>query len=117
QSIYFLQDIRPGDILEYSCSWTELDSISFSRRSPYCSSFLYPNKMEIERMFLRILATPEKPLQYHSVLPMPEPRVTNLSDTLQEWVWDERNVPPFPQEENQPSWYAAHKEWYISQYK
>lgn len=112
--VYFLDDIRVGDILEYSCSF-EGGNPFFS--SHYCKTHYYQYSDSIEKISRRILAHPSQALSikpFHTSL---EPRITDISPTLREWAWENLSTAPDINDNDQPSWFDLSARIQISQYK
>lgn len=112
--VYFLDDIRVGDIIEYSWSF-EGGNPFFS--SHYCKTHYYQYRDSIEKISRRILAHPSQALfikPFHTSL---ESRITDISPTLREWTWENLLTAPDINDKDQPSWFDLSARIQISQYK
>ncbi len=111
--VYFIDDIREGDILEYAYSTIG--------ESPIFSSHLYTifklqHEQAIEKTSYKILAPPDTPLRFKNFNTSLEPTVTDLSPDLREWAWQTNTSAPYSLEPSLPDWYfpMAHVE--VSEY-
>jgi hypothetical protein len=111
--IYFLSDIRVGDIIESSCS-IEGESPLFSSHF----SRIYPFQFgdSVEKISRRILANPSQTFHIKTSNTSLEPRITEISPTLKEWLWESLSTEPLVKEKNRPSWFDAVAKIQISQY-
>ncbi len=111
--VYFLNDIRAGDVVEYSYSIVGLH--------PFLSSHLNlwaPLKEHQTRgkIYHRLLVHPKHPLQMKSFDGPVKPKKVDLSPTLCEWTIEAVDTPVLREEKDIPSWYKIDGV-YISQYK
>lgn len=100
--VYFLEDIREGDIVEYS--------FSVVGAMPYLSSHLvkdiyFQGDEDIHRLYRRILMSKSHSLAVKPFHMTVEPQIIQISDELQEWTWEGLDITPYAYEDGQPSWY------------
>lgn len=113
--VYFLNDIRPGDIFEFSCSIigeSTLWSSHFADTMTLQGSFA-----TVEKIYRRILMHPDTPLQMKQFHTSLQPQVVDLSPSLREWSWEVLETPSLTREDDEPSWYNPLARVQISQYK
>lgn len=113
-SIYFLNDIRPGDIVEYSCSWKNSNSFFCA---PFSMNLYLQEYTCVEKIFHRIVTSPSKPLAYHSFYETKAPQIEDLPEGMQEWIWEATNTTAVPREENKPNWFNPYARVHVTQYK
>jgi hypothetical protein len=100
--VYFLNDIRAGDIVDYSYSVVGLH--------PFLSSHLTtwaPLKEEqtTGKIHSRLLIHPDHALRMKSFDGPVEPKKVDLSPTLCEWTIEVIDTPVLPKDKNRPSWH------------
>ncbi len=112
--VYFIDDLREGDILDYS--------FSTIGESPVFASHLYTiinlqHEQAIEKTIYKILAPPTTPLSFKNFNTSLEPTITDISPSLREWTWQTTSSSPYSFEPSLPDWYfpLAHTE--VSEYK
>lgn len=83
--VYFLNDIRKEDIVEYA--YTVVGMHPFT--SSHCEGWIRLNhSIAVDRVYHRILTHPECLLQIKSDNKAATPNVVDLSPTLREWSWE-----------------------------
>jgi hypothetical protein len=112
--VYFLNDIRKGDIVEYS--------YSIRGRDPFfgthlCELFYLQNHESKGKISYRLLSPTDTPLQVKSFQTSIEPKIVELSPTLREWSWEALETLEVPGDQNMPSWHNPWSNIQISQYK
>ena len=111
--VYFINDLRIGDIIEYSCAFIGENPISSSR----FGSIVYLEDPNVwEKLYYRVLIHPEQPFPMKFFNTSHHPTVTDISSTLREYVWEASNTAPACDDEDQPSWYKPEAHIQISQY-
>ena len=112
--VYFLEDLREGDLLEYSFS-SKGEHPLFS--SHHSDRIFFQDDFSIEKMTYRLVASPDFSFTLKSFNFPIEPQIKILSPTLKEWYWEARETPPYTYEDDQPSWYNPPAHIEITQYK
>jgi hypothetical protein len=111
--VYFLDDVRVGDIMEYA--WLVVGAHPvFSTH--FSDMVMLQNQATTEKLFRRILICPHHLLRMKSFNTSQEPCVRDLSSTLQEWSWEVTDPAPFKKDAGQPSWYNSLASVQLSQY-
>jgi hypothetical protein len=110
--VYFLEDIRIGDIVEYAFS-IEGELSYFS--SHLNTIFAMQGRTEYERLYLRLLAGNDVNFKLFNTSVQPE--ITDLSKKLREWSWEMEETAPIEFEEDTPSWHRPFSWVEFSQYK
>jgi hypothetical protein len=102
--LLMLEDIRPGDVLEW-CYTVE----SRTLLSPeYCAClFALPVGAPVGKFYFSLLFNPSRPMRWRSSVPEWQP-VQKQSNGEHLWVWSQDNYPGLPEEENTPGWHIAH---------
>ena len=113
-AIYFIEDIREGDVLEYSYSIVGEDPIFDS----HLIELIYlQEKFEVEKKSYRLLAPPDLYFERKAINTIIEPKITDLSPSLREWEWIAVEPPFHKYEEYQPIWDNPPPCIELSQYK
>lgn len=112
--VYFLDDIREGDIIEYSYSNIGANPLFTSHLTE-----MIPFKREysIEKISHRLLAPPDFTILDKPINTTLETQIIDLSPTLREWLWIANETLPCSYESNQPGWYDPQAYLMMSQYK
>jgi hypothetical protein len=113
--VYFLDDIRRGDIVEYAYSIVGMDPFT----SSHCDCWIrFKYSDVVDKVYHRILIHPESLLQIKSDNPAATPNVVDLSPTLREWSWEILQTSMLSQDKEVPIWHGLFdKKAQISQYK
>jgi len=112
--VYFLPDVREGDIVEYAFSMVG-EMPHFSTR--LTEEFQMQGSVAFERLYRRLLATPETPVNYRLFHTCIGPDVCDLSPTLRQWSWEFVETEPAPYEPESPSWYVPYARVQFSDYQ
>ena len=112
--VYFLDDIREGDLIEYSYSLVGQHPLFTSH---YTDMVYLQRDFSIEKIAHRLLAHPDLSFLMKPINMAVEPNMVDISPSLREWAWEATETPPHVYESEQPVWYnpPAHVE--MSQYK
>lgn len=112
--IYFIEDIREGDILEYSYSL--IGEHPFF--NTHFTEFAYLQRdFAVEKIVYRLLAPPDLTFDIKPINTTTIPQVTDLSPALREWVWEAIDPPIYKFEDDQPAWHNPPAHIELSQYK
>lgn len=112
--VYFLNDVRRGDIVEYAYSVVGMNPFI----SSHYDSRIQLNYSNVDKVYHRVLIHPECHLQIKSNNPAAIPNVVDLSPTLREWSWEILHPAKPSEDRNVPSWHGIFdEEAQISQYK
>lgn len=112
--VYFLDDVRSGDIVE--CAYSIVGAMPFFA-SHYIGSFNLQTEATIERLYRCLLAHPDSALSIKSFNTTMNPQVADLSPTLRQWSWEVRETTPCPYETDRPDWYSPYARVEVSEYK
>jgi hypothetical protein len=112
--IYFLEDIRPGDILEYTYSKIGKNPLFCSH---YFNKMLLQASMPIGKISHRLLTYPEHVFRIRPFNTYIEPKITDLTESLREWRWEMLDPDICPKEELQPEWYQCEAYVEMSDYQ
>lgn len=112
--VYFLDDIREGDIIEYSYSFVGENPI-FS--SHYTDWAYLQREFSVERMVHRFLSHPNLPFLIQAVNTEIKPQIRDLTPSLREWSWEAVDTLPYSSEPDQPIWYSLSAHIEMSQYR
>ena len=100
-ALLVLEDIRPGDILDYSYT-IETRPVLMAR---YCTDlFVVPRESPVARFSFTVLADTVRPLAWKSSTAELKP-AEDLSSNQRRWVWSGQSVTVSPLEENMPLWH------------
>jgi hypothetical protein len=99
-----LEDIRPGDILEW-CYTVESRPLLLPE---HCASiFTLPAGAPVGRFYFSLLFNPSRPMQWKSSVPEWQPVEKRNNDGVL-WIWTRDNHAGLRPEENAPDWHIAH---------
>jgi hypothetical protein len=112
--VYFLEDVRPGDVLEYTYSKIGTNTL-FS--SHYFDRIPLQASIPIGKISHRLVTSPEHAFNIRQFNTEIEPTVTDLTDSLREWHWEVVNPEVCPEEEDQPDWYEPEAFVELSDYQ
>lgn len=102
--ILILDDIREGDVLEYSYSYEGFNPLHDDH---YIDNFYFSARIPVTRRFSRLVAPKERTFfKYHQC--SFEPKENTLSEELNEWIWDYQDAKSALVETYQPSWHDAY---------
>lgn len=111
--LLFLNDIREGDIVEYSYT-IEGESPVFADHISWGAHLQLDSSVE-KRTFRLISDCDHKPqIQIHNNAQ--DPIITDFEDNRREWKWELNEVEGIDWEPNTPSWYSPNKSFMISDY-
>lgn len=111
--VYFLNDIREGDIIEYAFSVVGENPIFDS----HCTGHVNLQKRSsAERMSYRLLTNPSCLLSIKPVNIDIQPEIVDLSPDVREWTWEVCQTLPDQYESDEPYWYDPHAFVRISEY-
>ena len=102
--LLMLEDIRPGDVLEW-CYTVESRPLLLPE---HCASiFALPAGAPVGKFYFSLLFNPSRPMQWRSSVPEWQPvQKQNNGELL--WVWTRDNYPGLRPEENTPGWHIAY---------
>jgi hypothetical protein len=112
--VYFLNDVRVGDIIEYAWSIVGAHQLFSSHLT---DMVMLQNQATVERIYRRILIHPDRYFSLKTFNTDQEPRVKDLSPTLREWSWEAVETAASPIDPWQPSWHNPLARVQISQYE
>ncbi len=111
--LYVINDVRPGDIIDFSCSYVGENPV-FS--SHFSEIFFLESTLVLEKFYHRILMHPDQSFEVKYFNTSQEPIVTDLSPTLREYVWERTETKPACDDDDQPAWFDSEAHIQISQY-
>jgi hypothetical protein len=98
-----LDDVRPGDILEWAYTIEALPAVLPEK----CAAlFTLPIGAPVGKYYFSVLFNPARPMQHRGSSPDWQP-VKNEDGGLAGWVWTQENYPGLLPEENMPDWHIA----------
>lgn len=112
--VLFLNDIRQGDLIEYSYSVRDTHPIL---EKMFCLFYPLEFNYPIDRFSFRLLKDPSRPISYRVVPEEIEPTVTTLSSNLEEWHWSLSDLKSTEHERLTPDWYLQDPRLEISEYQ
>jgi hypothetical protein len=112
--VYFLEDVRPGDIVEYSYT-TVGDQPLFS--SHYYKKLFLEASFWVNKLSYRLLTHPEHQFAVRTFRSSIEPRVRDLSNSVREWYWEVNDPDVCTIEDFQPDWFQPRAYVEISEYR
>jgi len=100
--LYLLDDLRPGDILDYSLSFIENDE---SPTFQEFAAFKFQHSFPVGKIFYRLLTDTRAPVSVKAFNTSIEPLVRDYSSSLQEWIWEASDIPRCSSDDDAPNWY------------
>ncbi len=89
--VYFLKDIRKGDIIEYSYSLISNDPLFDSH---FTDMIEMQRDVVVEKISYRLLARPHLNFQIKPVHTDIKPKISTFSRSLREWIWEATQSAP-----------------------
>jgi transglutaminase-like putative cysteine protease len=105
-AIAFVNDIRPGDVLDYSWSIEGANPLLGGR---FADTFELTADVPTKLIRHRLIFS--KPLHYRSTIPGIEPAITN-----DVYTWTRTNVPALNVEDNLPDWFDPYDHIQVSEF-
>jgi hypothetical protein len=99
-----LEDVRPGDVLEWSYTIESRPTLLPER---YSSMFTLPAGVPVGKIHFLALFNPSRAMQWRSSFPDWEPEEEEGDDEMA-WIWLRENHTASPPEENTPAWHVAY---------
>mgnify|MGYP003650512399 CR=1 FL=1 len=111
--IFNLNDVRPGDILEYSFTRKGINPLF---KGHYFATEYFEKPSLIGLSLFRILAPTQKMPQYYLANDAPSPKIIGTGNvTEMRWVIEESK--PYEYYQNEPTWYDGRRSVVISNYR
>lgn len=111
--VYFLDDIREGDVVEYAYS---LIGDSPLASSHYTDWVYMQRPSTVEKITHRLLADPSLTFSTKLVNTEVTPKIRDLTPSLREWIWQATETPPYIEEWDRPVWYNPPGRIQMSEY-
>lgn len=112
-TVIILQDIRPGDIIEYDYTITGFNPVF---KNKYYDWFYTATTNEILTLYERYIFSADRTLKFQSNLTDNIPEEVNANGN-KELIWHKRKVPAIAYAENLPYWYEASPYVEISEFR
>ncbi|MEX0961676.1 MAG: DUF3857 domain-containing protein [Simkaniaceae bacterium] len=112
--VYFLDDIREGDLIEYAYSFVGNSPLTSSH---YTDWEYMQRPFTVEKITHRLLADPSLTFSTKLVNIEVDPQIRDLTPSTREWIWKTTETPPYAKERNQPVWYNPPAHIQMSEYK
>jgi hypothetical protein len=99
-----LEDVRPGDVLEWSYTVENRPRLL----PEYCAAiFALPAGASVGKFHFSVRFHPSRRMAWKSFMPEWHPAETRDQEEVY-WEWARENYPGAPVEEHAPAWYVAH---------
>lgn len=113
-AIAFLDDVRPGDVLDYSWSLTGSNPLLAGH---YADTFEITSHIPALRIRHRLLSTSGRQLRFRSTLPASAVRfATEPGRDGTIYTWERSNVPAIEVEDDTPDWFDPYDHIEVSEY-
>ncbi len=113
-AVYLLDDVRIGDIVEYSYSVIGENPLFTSH---YTDLLHIERGATVEKLSYRLLSTPDHLFTIHPVNTTLEPTITDLSPSMREWWWQMTETPVSEREWDDPMRASSYARIELSEYK
>ncbi len=111
--VFFLNDIRSDDILEYSYTITGETPVLGSQ---YTSHIHLQHSYPIEQLSYSLLAPHDFSFFIKAFNTDLQPKIEEVAPSLKKWSWEVKNVKEYTREVDTPSWYDTSPSIQCSQY-
>lgn len=102
--LFMLEDVRPGDILE----WCYTIASQPALLPEHCSAmFTLPVGAPVGKFHFSVRFKPSRDLRWKASVPEWQPAKTQENNEIC-WIWTQENYAGAPQEQNAPEWHVAH---------
>lgn len=112
-AVIFIEDIRPGDVVEYAYTRAGQNPIFEGR---YMDSFSFRWSVPLARMRFRLLWPSERHLSYQPHAGKIEPKITQPSPGVTEYRWEATDIKPVIADDDLPEWYDPYGWVQLSEY-
>jgi len=112
--VYFLEDVRPGDIVEYSYSTVGTHPLFSSR---YYNKLLLETSFWVNKVSYRLVTYPGHQFAIRTYKSSIEPKIRDLSDSVREWHWEVNDPDICDIEAFQPDWFQPAAYIELSEYE
>jgi len=112
-AVIFVEDIRPGDVVEYAYTRAGQNPIFEGK---YMDSFSFRWSVPLARMRFRLLWPSQRHLSYKPHAGKIEPRITQPSPGLTEYRWEAADIKPLIADDDLPGWYDPYGWVQLSEY-
>lgn len=100
-----LEDVREGDIIEYSYSKIGFNPIN---KGHFSATYYQEYAVPCNRMYHRVITSKSKPLKAKYFNKAQRPEIRTLANN-QEYKWDLKDIQTLVQDNNVPAWYNPYK--------
>jgi len=107
-----LNDLRVGDIVEYSYSIRDIDPVYAQH---YANTLLMGYYVPIDRIYVRILLPHRRRLYIKNIKTDVEPSIKKAG-SYTEYIWSKKHVPEVGRESQTPVWYSSVPGVQVSEY-
>lgn len=112
QALIILEDVRPGDIIDYSYSIVGFNPVM---QNKYAEFFMTGLEVPVYNFYYKIIVPKERKLNIRALNEQSGPVITNRGDQ-QIFEWTKLNAEPVQQEEKTPSWYDPYPQIMVSEW-
>ncbi|MBI2742632.1 MAG: DUF3857 and transglutaminase domain-containing protein [Chlamydiales bacterium] len=102
--VYFLDDIRVDDVIEYSYSVIGENPLL---NSHYTEMLYLQHGTVVEKLSYRFVSHRDHAFQAHAMHTKIAPKIRDLSPSQREWVWEVSQAAAYAKEADQPDWHSA----------
>lgn len=112
-AVAFLNDIRKGDIIEYSYSFEGFNKVFESKFSKF---IYYQSSSPISKFYFKLILPLGKDLKIKNDKNLNEVKINTIGQS-REYVWMIEHIQALKIEDNIPDWYDAYESIQVSEYK
>jgi len=111
--VYFLDDIREGDVIDYAYSLVGDSPLA----SSHYTDWVYMQRPStVKKITHRLLADPSLAFSTKIFNTEVTPKIRDLTPSLREWIWQATETPPYIEERDRPVWYNPPGHIQMSEY-
>lgn len=112
KAVVILEDIRPGDVIDYSYSTIGFNPIF---RGKYAQFFMTGFSVPVYQFYYKLITNADRNITLRSINEAPEPTIKE-HNKIKTYEWTKLNAEPVKQEDKTPSWYDPYPQIMVSDY-
>lgn len=111
-AVLILDDVRQGDIIEYSYTIKGFNPIF---KNKYAEVYSMEYGVPVYEIYYKLIVPPERKINYKNLNLTIQPKITSM-DGQQVYEWHRNNIPPIILQDDTPSWYDPYAQILVSEF-